>query len=195
MRPIRIILVAIFVIILSDACEEKVNQFNGFNQTELEYLLTSDDGKAWERVSKEEDGEEIIPGDCDMDNYLIFLPGSTGDPKPLLYAYNPSICDSADFCAEYPDFCQSNADLCRIDSTFCAGLVDGVLYIGSWYAKQPFIDNDRSDTLIFTINEKRESIFVTNISSLFATFEYKNREGSSGGVITEYYTFNPPENE
>lgn len=183
------------ILIALSSCEEKVNEFNGFNQKELEYLLASDSGKAWERVSKEEDGEEIIPDECGMDNYLIFGPGDVGDPKPLLYAYNPLSCDSADFCLEYPNFCQSDTALCNIDSAFCAGLGEGVLYIGSWYAKEPFIINDRSDTLVFTINDEKESIFVTNISSLFATFQYKNREGSSGGVITEYYSFTPADNQ
>jgi len=170
-------------------------EFNGFIQSELEYLLASEVGKVWERISKEEDGQEILPGDCDMENHLIFLPGKVGDPKPLLYAYNPLICDSLDFCIQYPDFCQADTALCSENNEFCESLGDGVLLIGSWYAKEPFINNDRSDTLVFDINNKRESIFVTSISSLQATFQYKNRTGSSGGIITEYYTYKPAETE
>ena len=177
------------------SCEEKVNQYNGFNQAELEYLLSSDAGKVWERVAQEEEGEEIIPDECGMDNYLIFGPGNVGDPKPLLYAYNPLNCDSLDFCTLHPNFCQSDTALCAIDSAFCASLGDGVLYIGSWYAKQPFIDNDRSDTLVFTINNATESVFVTSISSQYATFQYKKRVGDDGGIITEYYTYTPVDTE
>ena len=70
---------------------------------------------------------------------------------------------------------------------FCASFGEGVLYIGTWYAKEPFITNDRSDTLIFEINKQEESIHVTNITSQFASFLYKNRSSSSGGVISENY--------
>lgn len=169
------------------SCSDKVTKFKGFTQSELEYLLASDEGKVWERVSREEGGEEIIPDDCAKDNFLIFLSGKLGDEKPLLYAYNPLICDSADFCLEFPDFCQADTTLCSENADFCETLGEGVLYIGSWYAKEPFIENDRSDTLIFTINNKKESIFVTNVTAQTATFQYKNRTGNSGGVITERY--------
>lgn len=174
------------------SCEDKVKKYNGFTQIELEYLLASDEGKSWERVGKEEDGNQVIPDDCDMDNYLIFVQGTTGEPKPLLYAYNPSICDSIDFCIQHPDFCESDVDLCAENVDLCASLPDGMLFIGSWYAKKPFFDNDRSDTLVFEINENMESIFVTSISSEYATFQYKGRVGPSGGIITEFYTYTPP---
>lgn len=172
-------------------CKDKVKEFDGFTQKELEYLLASDELKVWERISQEEDGEVIVPDDCGKDNYLIFLQGNSGQPKPLLYAYNPQICDSLDFCNLHPDFCRADTALCNADPLFCEAMADGVLYIGSWYAKEPFIENSRSDTLIFEINENIESIFVTNISSENATFLYKNREGNEGGIITEFYSFSP----
>lgn len=177
--------------LLSFACEDKVKEFSGFTQKELEFLLSSDEGKAWERISKEEDGIEIPLENCDLENFLIYGPGNIGDEKPLLYAYNPSICDSLEFCNLHPDFCQADTMLCNADPEFCDLLSDDILYIGSWYAKAPFIDNDRSDTLIFTINNKKEAIFVVNITSQHAAFQYKNRIGNSGGLITEYYNFTP----
>ncbi|MCK5209374.1 MAG: hypothetical protein KAQ79_15175, partial [Cyclobacteriaceae bacterium] len=88
-----------------------MKQFNGFTQKEMEYLLASDDFKVWERISQEENGEEILPDDCGMENYLIFLQGSVGQPKPLLYAYNPLLCDSLDFCDQHPDFCEADTTL------------------------------------------------------------------------------------
>ncbi|MCK5280551.1 MAG: hypothetical protein KAK04_18490 [Cyclobacteriaceae bacterium] len=172
-----------------------MKQFNGFTQKEMEYLLASDDFKVWERISQEENGEEILPDDCGMENYLIFLQGSVGQPKPLLYAYNPLLCDSMDFCDQHPDFCEADTTLCNAEPDFCESLADGVLYIGSWYAKEPFIKNDRSDTLVFEINNKLESIFVTNITSQNAIFQYKNRFGIGGEVITEIYKFSPPTSE
>ncbi|MCG8307716.1 MAG: hypothetical protein MI975_10035 [Cytophagales bacterium] len=181
------------LIVLIFSCGDKVQPFNGFTQKEMEFLLASDESKAWLRISKEEDGEIIEPDDCGMDNYLVFVPGSLGDPKPLLYAYNPLICDSLEFCMQHPDFCQSNATLCESDPDFCELLAEGVLYIGSWYAKAPFIENSRSDTLIFEINNKKESIFVTHITSQYATFQYKQRTGANGGLITENYNYSPPE--
>jgi hypothetical protein len=181
----------ITLVILIFSCEDKVNEFNGFTQIELEFLLSSDGAKAWERISKEEDGEEIIPGECDMDNYLIFVPGDIGEEKPLLYAYNPSICDSMDFCTLHPDFCQADTMNCNADPDFCELISDEVLYIGSWYAKEPFIENDRSDTLVFSINNKKESIHVTNITSQYATFLYKGTTGTNGGLITENYKYTP----
>ena len=184
-----------FLAILLFSCDDKVRKFSGFTQKEMEHLLASDESKAWLRISKEEDGDVIEPDDCGMDNYLIFVPGNLGDPKPLLYAYNPAICDSLDFCNQYPDFCQSDTALCNADPEFCDLLGQGVLYIGSWYAKEPFINNDRSDTLIFEINNKSESIFVTSITSQYASFQYKQRTGSSGGIITETYNYTPPEQE
>ena len=182
---------SLLLIFMFSFCKDKVKEFDGFTQKEMEYLLASDELKVWERNSQEEDGEVIVPGDCDMDNYLIFIQGNLGQPKPLLYAYNPLICDSLDFCSLHPDFCQADTDLCNADPVFCESLGDGVLYIGSWYAKEPFIKNSRSDTLVFEINSKIESIFVTSISSQYATFQYKNREGNDGEIITESYSFSP----
>jgi len=185
----------IFLIILIFSCKDKVKEFDGFTQKELEYLLAAHDVKVWERVSKEEGGVEVVPDDCGMDNYLIFIQGSIGQPKPLLYAYNPLVCDSLDFCVQFPDFCKSDTALCKEDPSFCETLGDGVLYIGTWYAKAPFIKNDRSDTLVFEINKKKESIFVTSITSQFVSLQYKNRAGSEGGIITEYYSYYQPEEE
>ena len=182
----------LLLLFLFSFCKDKVKKFNGFTQKEMEYLLSSDEFKAWERISKKEDGVEIEPDDCGLDNYLLFLQGTVGEPKPLLYAYNPLICDSLDFCMQHPDFCQSDTTLCNANPEFCESLNDGILYIGSWSAKAPFIINSRSDTLIFEINKKTESIHVTSITSEFATFVYKNRTGDDGGIITEFYKFAPP---
>jgi len=182
----------LLLILLFSFCKDKVKRFNGFTQKEMEYLLASDDFKIWERIAKEEDGEEILPDECGMENYLIFLQGSIGQLKPLLYAYNPLICDSLDFCMQHPDFCQADTTLCNADPDFCESLNTGVLYIGSWYAKKPFINNDRSDTLVFEINSTIESIFVTSITSRYATFQYKRRFGTQGEIITEFYEFTPP---
>lgn len=176
-------------------CNDKVKQFDGFIQGELEYLLASDSSKVWERIMQEEDGEEIMPTDCSMGNNLIFLQGDLGEPKPLLYAYNPLICDSLEFCLQYPDICKADTVLCNADTTFCETLEDGILYIGSWYAKEPFIKNSRSYTLVFEINSNKESIFVTSITSQYATFQYKNRKGVDGGIITEFYQFLSPISE
>lgn len=170
-------------------CDDKVKKYDGFTQKEMEFLLAAEDFKIWERIAQEEDGEEVLPGDCDLENHLIFLQGSVGLAKPLLYAYNPTICDSLDFCNQHPDFCEADVDFCLQDPDFCETLSTGVLYIGSWYAKEPFITNDRSDTLVFEINNVDESIFVTSITSNYATFQYKNREGADGGIITEFYEF------
>jgi len=177
----------LFVILLS--CSDKVTKYNGFIQSELEYLLASNVGKVWERVSVEENGLVIAPEDCGMDNFLIFWQGSVGLEKPLLYAYNPTTCDSLEFCNLRPEFCKADTMLCNADPEFCELFGDEVLYIGSWYAKAPFIQNSRSDTLIFNINNKTESVFVTSISSQNASFQYKSRTGSEGGLITEYYKF------
>ena len=185
----------LLLIFMFSFCKDKVKKFDGFTQNEMEYLLASDELKVWERISQEEDGETIIPGDCGIDNYLIFIQGKLGEPKPLLYAYNPQICDSLDFCKLHTDFCQADTAFCNVDPLFCESLGDGVLYIGSWFAKEPFIENSRSDTLIFDINNKIESIFVTNISSENATFLYKNRKGDEGGIITEVYNYSPPISE
>ncbi len=183
------------LIFILSFCGDKVREFDGFNQKEMEYLLSSSEAKVWERISREEDGEEILPDDCGMNNYIIFLQGNLGLPKPLLYAYDPTICDSLDFCIQHPDFCQADTMNCNADPEFCAALQDGVLYIGSWFAKEPFIENTRSDTLIFEINNKQESIFVTSITSQNATFRYKNRVGNNGGVIDEFYKYLQPNSE
>lgn len=176
-----------FVIAVIWSCNDKVTKFNGFTQKELEFLLASEDLKVWERVSREEDGVEVEPDDCGLDNFIVFVQNQVGQPKPLLYAYNPTLCDSLEFCNEHPNFCISDTTLCNADPAFCQALGEGVLYIGTWYAKEPFVSNDRSDTLIFEINNIEESIHVTNITSQFASFLYKNRSSSSGGVISENY--------
>jgi len=181
----------VFLLLFMLSCSDKLRKYDGFIQSELEYLLASDVGKVWERVSVEEDGQAVPATECDMDNFLIFWPGNVGEEKPLLYAYNPGICDSIDFCSLRPDFCKADTMLCNANPDFCDLFEDNVLYIGSWYAKEPFITNSRSDTLIFTINNKSESIHVTSVSSLNTSLQYKSRTGSEGGLITEYYKFTP----
>jgi hypothetical protein len=192
----RIFIFILFVFMLS--CKDKVQEFSGFNQKELEFLLASYEGKIWERISREENGEEIILEDCDLENYLIFLESNVnnvGEQKPLLYAYNPNTCDSLDFCSLHPDFCLSDTTLCGENPDFCEGLDNGILFIGSWYAKEPFFENSRSDTLVFEINNKTESIQVLDITANYVTFLYKNRVGSSGGSVIEHYQFLPPTTE
>jgi hypothetical protein len=181
----------LLLLVVAFSCTDKVTKYKGFIQSELEFLLASDEGKVWERISVEEDGQIVPPGDCDMDNLLIFGPGLVGAEKPLLYGYNPTVCDSLEFCQLRPEFCKADTMMCNADPDFCASLASGILYIGSWYAKEPFIQNSRSDTLIFNINNKTESVFVTSISSQNASFQYKRRTGSNGGLITEYYQFTP----
>lgn len=186
------------ILFLAFACKDKVKEFSGFNQKELEFLIASYEGKIWERISREENGEEINFSDCDLENYLIFLESNinnVGEQKPLLYAYNTNICDSLDFCSLHPDFCQSDVTLCGENPGFCEGLEDGILFIGSWYAKEPFFENSRSDTLVFEINNKTESIQVLDISANYATFLYKNRFSASGGSVIEHYQFLPPTTE
>jgi hypothetical protein len=175
-----------------------VQEFSGFNQKELEFLLSSYEGKAWERISREEDGEEVVFEDCGLENYLIFLEdnvSNAGELKPLLYAYNPNLCDSLDFCSLHPDFCLSDTTLCGANPEFCDSLEDGILFIGSWYAKEPFIENSRSDTLVFEINNKAESIQVLDITANYVTFFYKNSTGASGATVVERYRFLPSTTE
>jgi hypothetical protein len=180
------------------SCKDKVQEFSGFNQKELEFLLSSYEGKAWERISREEDGEEVVFEDCGLENYLIFLEdnvSNAGELKPLLYAYNPNLCDSLDFCSLHPDFCLSDTTLCGANPEFCDSLEDGILFIGSWYAKEPFIENSRSDTLVFEINNKAESIQVLDITANYVTFFYKNSTGASGATVVERYRFLPSTTE
>lgn len=180
-------IIFLFISLISFSCKDKVQEFSGFTQKEMEFLLASEETKIWERISREVNGEEVILEDCELQNYLIFIQGQLGNPKPLLYAYNPTNCDSANFCNLYPDFCVADTTLCAIDPDFCQGLSDGILLIGTWYAKEPFIENSRSDTLIFEINGIEESIEVLDISTNYATFLYKNRTENSGGSVVEYY--------
>lgn len=184
-------LFVLFIFLLS-ACEDKVKKFDGFTQKEMEFLLSGDESKVWERLAVKEDGTEVTLDECGIENYLIFVKGNVGASKPLLYAYNQYICDSLDFCNQHPDFCASNEKLCAENADLCATLADGILYVGSWYAKAPFIKNENSDTLIFTINDKVESIYVMDINAAYATFNYKNRVGANSGDIIEYYQYSAP---
>jgi len=183
----QIAFILFFAALIIFSCKEKVQEFSGFTQKEMEYLLASQEVKIWQRISREENEEDVVLEGCDLENYLFFVQGQVGNPKPLLYAYNPSNCDSLDFCNLHPDLCIADTTLCGEDPEFCSGLGDGILYIGSWYAKEPFIENSRSDTLVFEINGKMESIQVLDISSEYATFLYKNRTGGSGGSVVEHY--------
>jgi hypothetical protein len=176
-------------------CSDEVREFNGFTQKELEFLLTGENGKIWLRTERMENDTEVEFDDCTSDNYLIFVAvaNATGKPKPLIYGYNPTICDSLDFCTANPDFCQSNVMNCEQDPDLCELLDDGMLYIGTWYAKAPFVVNDRADTLILEINKKIESVQVTSITSTELEVFYKNRKGSNGETITESYVQFVPE--
>ena len=179
----------VYILILFISCEDKVKEFDGFTQKELEFLLSSDEGKAWQRIAKQEDGNDVVLDGCDLDNFLFYVPGTVGAEKPLLYAYNPNLCDSLEFCELRPELCRADTMMCNADPEFCDLLSDEVLYIGTWYAKEPFIINSRSDTLVFTINNSPESIHVTSITSQNATLKYKSRTGENGGIITEYYHY------
>jgi hypothetical protein len=50
----------LFLFLTIISCKDKVQEFSGFNQKELEFLLASYEGKIWERISREEDGEEVV---------------------------------------------------------------------------------------------------------------------------------------
>ena len=171
------------------SCEDKVREFDGFTQKELEFLLSGAEGKTWLRTERMENDIPIEFQDCSEDNYIIFVPinNAIGKPKPLLYGYNPAKCDSLDFCTINPAFCESHLENCNEDPDLCDILDDGMLLIGSWYAKAPFVLNDRADTLVFNINNQIESIYVTNITSKNLTIIYKNRKGENGETITESY--------
>ncbi len=176
-------------------CSDEVREFDGFTQKELEYLLTGENGKIWLRTERWENDTEVEFDECSTDNYLIFVAvaDSIGKPKPLVYGYNATICDSLDFCTANPDFCQSNVMNCEQDPDLCELLEDGMLYVGTWYAKAPFVKNDRSDTLVMEINKIVESVQVTAITSTELEVFYKNREGANGETITETYTQFIPE--
>ncbi len=189
---IRLILLCFLAGFILISCEDKVKKFDGFTQKEMEFLLAGDESKVWERLAVDKDGNELVLDDCEIENYLIFVKGTIGSPKPLFYAYNPSICDSLDFCNRHPDFCLSNLILCAENTDLCQTLTDGILYIGSWYAKAPFIKNERSDSLVFTINNKQEFIYVSDINAQYATFNYKNQVGSDGSSVIEYYQYSTP---
>lgn len=188
-------LIFLFVFISLLSCNDKVKKFSGYTQKEMEFLMASYEAKVWERISREEDGEEINLEGCELDNFLVFVQGTVGEPKPLLFAYNPTVCDSLDICTLYPNFCISDTTLCAENPEYCEELGNGVLFIGSWYAKEPFIENSRSDTLVFEINQEEESIYVTNITANYATFLYKNRTGTEGGTVVENYQYLPPSEE
>ena len=175
------------LILGSVACGDSVRKFSGFIQMEMEYLLASTEFKDWERISVFEDGQEKEFDDCNTGHKIRFYQGTVGEEKDLHYFYNPAMCDSIDFCNEYPDFCEAHKNICEEDPDACSELADGELIIGTWYALEPFVENTRSDTLIFNINSSEESIHVTNITSKFATFLYKNREAAGGGTIIENY--------
>ena len=121
------------------------------------------------------------------------LDNAIGKPKPIIYGYDPTVCDSLDFCAANPDFCLSNIINCAKDPGLCNQLDDGMLYIGTWYAKAPFVKNSRADTLILEINNKVESVQVNNITPSEMEVFYKNRKGANGETITESYSQYVPE--
>ena len=187
-----ILLLSIFLLSL---CGEKVREFNGFTQKEMEFLLASDDIKAWERISRLEDGEEVEFDPCEFNHFIYFEQGGVGSPKPLYYSYNTSNCDSVEFCDRRPGFCEAHESFCEENPETCSELPPGFLIVGTWYAKEPFIQNSRSDTLVFDINEQVESIFVTDITANFATFLYKDRSAPDGGDIIENYQYFPPSSE
>jgi hypothetical protein len=191
----RILLFVLIVIGLFSSCEDKVREYNGFTQSELEYLLSGEEFKAWNLMGIDEGETSIELDECQSDNFLIFLGGSTGDPKPLLYAYNTNICDSLDFCLQHPEFCLSDTTLCGSDPEFCASLEAGVLYIGSWYVKAPFITNNPADTLVLAINDKSETAYIPNVNAENVTIQYRRRTGENGEIITEYYYFPLPIDE
>jgi hypothetical protein len=48
------------------SCKDQVKEFSGFTQKELEYLLASDEGKVWQRLSRQVDGEDVTLTDCEL---------------------------------------------------------------------------------------------------------------------------------
>lgn len=109
MKPTALFDIRLLLAILllaTQSCGDEVREFDGFTQTELEYLLAGEGGKIWLRTGRQVDDVAIEQEGCTSDNYLLFLTAdnSIGKPKPLLYGYNPTICDSLDFCTINPDF-------------------------------------------------------------------------------------------
>ncbi len=143
------------------SCNDVVKKYDGFTQREMEFLLASYGGKIWQRVSRTEDGQEITPDDCGLENYMIFTantqqPVVVGSPKPLFYAYNPVNCDSLAFCASFPEYCLANKAFCEANPDVCNDLQEGILNIGTWFAKAPFIQNSRTN---YTFNIEYSGLY------------------------------------
>ncbi|NJN27597.1 MAG: hypothetical protein HC819_17290 [Cyclobacteriaceae bacterium] len=181
------LLKGILVVFLLFACEDKVEEFDGFMQKELEYMLAGQDVKIWERVS------ESNANDCAAGNYLVFVQdstGKTGTPKPLLFAYDPALCSAQIFCEQYPDYCASNADLCLLYPAFCNQVGEGFLFIGTWYAPLPAVENGSTDMMVFTINKKSEPVRVSAIDPEHLVLEYSREKPTE-----EYQFVAPPNND
>jgi hypothetical protein len=176
------------------SCNDKVRDFAGFTQSEMEYLLAADSGKQWVRIGRTENGESVALEGCDFATRLIFLQDGVGVPKPLLAAYNPDACDSLSFCNVYPAYCRADSSLCAQNPELCDSIAQNEFFIGSWLAQEPFVENSRADTLLLEIDGVEEAVQVLEISGSFASFLFKEREGSAGAKVVEHYQYQPDSN-
>lgn len=179
MRGYLIVLISFTLALFS--CGEKVDEFSGFTKSETEFLLAGDSAKVWERVKRWEDGEEVDFSDCQQENRMIFMAGSTDASKRLLYAYNTEVCDSSGFCNDNVEYCISDTANCRQDPDFCELLSPGTLYLGTWEVMKPAIENGNTDQMLLKFWTSTRMTTITGISSLALTIEFF--ESDAVGII------------
>jgi preprotein translocase subunit SecD len=76
----------------------------------------------------------------------------------------------------------------------CDSIAQNEFFIGSWLAQEPFVENSRADTLLLEIDGVEEAVQVLEISGSFASFLFKEREGSAGAEVAEHYQYQPDSN-
>jgi hypothetical protein len=171
-------MVAVASLVWLGNCGEPVREFDGFVKGQIEYLIGGGEGKAWELVSRTIDGSAAGPGTCESGSFWLFVPDGRSGPNPLLYAYDPAICDSADFCSAFPDFCRYDSAFCAENPQMCAGVPPNILHIGTWAVKDPPILNTPTDTIYLYLWNETRTTHLQEITASRLGMEYVSVSGS-----------------
>ncbi len=174
----------IFVALALASCGDPVPEYDGFNKNQVEFLLAGTAGKVWQLTSRTVDDQMAEVDPCEEGGLLVFLPDSRNDNKPLLYAYDPTVCDSLTFCNAFPGYCMSDTSICNQNPALCQGFDGRTLFIGYWEVKKPLITNARTDTVFVHLWEGTRTMHINKMTASLSTFKYE-RPGSE--IVNESY--------
>jgi hypothetical protein len=175
-------------------CGSPVEDFDGFTKNQVEFLLSGEEGKGWELISRFVDGDESALSECEEQTQYIFQPDASNDIKPLLLTRSSDTCDSLEFCLEFPQYCVADTFNCNLNPSYCRNFNNDTLFIGYWEVKSQELSTARTDTVFLYLWDEFRTMDIEFLTSQIANFKYED-VSSSSTIIQEDFVHLMPDTE